>query len=207
MISGNGIFLATLQEQFISRQKNGSGSDDSAFWAYVTHQLSLALNIAERHLPGARYKVPRQVGRKLRSDPSYRQAVASLAAKEDRTVPALRRETKKYMEEMISIPSTFFLDAYAKFNNFFLGLGYESKLVYSMAEIERVRQLVRENPTMLLWTHKTYMDGPAALKVLYDNDFPMPHLFGGANADFAGFGFLTRRAGGIFIRRSFKDKP
>jgi len=58
---------------------------------------------------------------------------------------------------------------------------------------------------MLLWTHKTYLDGMVVPKVLYDNDFPLPHMFGGANMNFPGLGFLLHRAGGIFIKRSFKD--
>ena len=42
-------------------------------------------------------------------------------------------------------------------------------------------------------------------KVMYDNDFPMPHMFGGANLNFPGLGHLLHRAGAIFIKRSFQD--
>ncbi|MBK6511643.1 MAG: 1-acyl-sn-glycerol-3-phosphate acyltransferase [Haliea sp.] len=73
------------------------------------------------------------------------------------------------------------------------------------ADVEKMRQLVREYPSMLLWTHKTYLDGMVVPKLLYDNDFPMPHMFGGANLNFPGLGFLLHRAGAIFIRRSFQD--
>jgi glycerol-3-phosphate O-acyltransferase len=70
-----------------------------------------------------------------------------------------------------------------------------------------MRKIVRDHPSMLLWTHKTYLDGMVIPKVLYENDFPMPHMFGGANIAFAGMGYMLRRAGGIFIRRSFQDNP
>jgi glycerol-3-phosphate O-acyltransferase len=43
--------------------------------------------------------------------------------------------------------------------------------------------------------------------VCFDNDFPAPHILGGVNMAFAGLGFLARRAGAIFIRRSFQDDP
>ena len=33
----------------------------------------------------------------------------------------------------------------------------------------------------------------------------MPHMFGGANMNFPGLGFLLHRAGAIFIKRSFQD--
>jgi glycerol-3-phosphate O-acyltransferase len=109
------------------------------------------------------------------------------------------------MKEMISIPRRFYLDLNARFNGFVLGQGYESKFVYNEADVERMRDWVRNYPSMLLWTHKTYLDGMVVPKLLYDKDFPMPHIFGGANMSFAGLGFLLRRSGGIFIRRSFQD--
>jgi glycerol-3-phosphate O-acyltransferase len=42
---------------------------------------------------------------------------------------------------------------------------------------------------------------------MFEYDFPMLHIFAGANMGFAGLGLLMRRSGGIFIRRSFQDKP
>ncbi|MEP1593761.1 MAG: 1-acyl-sn-glycerol-3-phosphate acyltransferase, partial [Halieaceae bacterium] len=85
--------------------------------------------------------------------------------------------------------------------------GYEDKIVYNPDEIESIREMVRDHPSLLLWTHKTYLDGMVVPKLMYENDFPMPHMFGGANLSFAGLGFLIRRSGGIFIRRSFQDNP
>jgi len=64
---------------------------------------------------------------------------------------------------------------------------------------------VRRYPSALLWTHKTYIDGFVVPKILFDNNFPMPHFFGGANLNIPVLGFFLRRAGGIFIRRSFQD--
>jgi glycerol-3-phosphate O-acyltransferase len=59
----------------------------------------------------------------------------------------------------------------------------------------------------LLWTHKTYIDGFVVPKLLFDNNFPIPHFFAGANLNIPLLGFLGRRAGGIFIKRSFADNP
>jgi glycerol-3-phosphate O-acyltransferase len=131
--------------------------------------------------------------------------VEALARKSGKPKAELMEEASGYMAEMVSRPSTFWLDFYARFNKFCLGLGYEEKIVYDQAAVERMRQVVRDNPAMLLWTHKTYLDGMVVPKVLYDNDFPMPHMFGGANMNFPGLGFLLHRAGAIFIKRSFQD--
>ena len=66
---------------------------------------------------------------------------------------------------------------------------------------------MRTHPTVLLFTHKSYIDASLPTLLLYSNDLPMLHTFGGINMDFAGFGTLVRRSGGIFIRRSFQDNP
>jgi glycerol-3-phosphate O-acyltransferase len=131
--------------------------------------------------------------------------VEALARESGRSKEDLIKEARTYMDEMVSRPSTFWLDVYGRFNKFCLGLGYEEEIVVDHKAVENMRRIVRDSPAMLLWTHKTYLDGMVVPKVLYDNDFPMPHMFGGANMNFPGLGHLLHRAGGIFIKRSFQD--
>ena len=163
------------------------------------------LDLAERRLQGGRYKVPRHVAASLNASPAFNEAVDRALRETGKPKDELMEEAAGYMDEMVSRPSTFWLDFYAKFNKFCLGLGYEEEIVYDQAAVEKMRQVVRDSPAMLLWTHKTYLDGMVVPKVLYDNDFPMPHMFGGANMNFPGLGFLLHRAGAIFIKRSFQD--
>ena len=149
--------------------------------------------------------MPRYVAESMLANRGYNEALDKLAEEEGKSKTALLEEAAGYMKEMISVPRTFWLDFYARFNNFCLGLGYEDKIVYDQKDVEQLRSVVRDHPSLLLWTHKTYLDGMVVPKVMYENDFPMPHMFGGANLSFAGLGFLIRRSGGIFIRRSFQD--
>src|SRR3546814_15588964 len=75
------------------------------------------------------------------------------------------------------------------------------------AELTKLRSVLREHPTCILFTHKTYIDGATPSSLAYENDLPMLHSFGGANLDFAVMGQFFRRSGMIFIRRSFQDQP
>lgn len=205
LIAGAPDTVANLRERFAQHQNAEGGDAQREFAEFVGRQAALVLDIAERRLQGGRYKVPRHVAASLQASPAFNEAVAKLAAETGRPAPELMAEAAGYMDEMVSRPSTFWLDFYARFNKFCLGLGYEDKIVYDQAAVEKMRQVVRDNPAMLLWTHKTYLDGMVVPKVLYDNDFPMPHMFGGANMNFPGLGFLLHRAGAIFIKRSFQD--
>ena len=197
--------MANLRQRFESHHSVDGTFSQEAFANFVARQASIVLDMAERTLKGGRYKVPRHVAASLMASQNYNQDVERLAEKTGKPKDELMKEVAGYMEEMVSTPSSFWLDVFARFNTFCLGLGYEEQLVYDKAAVEKMRQVVRNNPSMLLWTHKTYLDGMVVPKVLYDNDFPMPHMFGGANMNFPGLGFLLHRAGAIFIKRSFQD--
>jgi glycerol-3-phosphate O-acyltransferase len=205
LLAGAPDSVANLRTRFEHHHNIEDGDAQRDFAEFVGRQAALVLDIAERRLQGGRYKVPRHVAATLLSSPSFNEAVNELSQESGKAKSELMEEAAGYMEEMVSRPSTFWLDVYARFNKFCLGLGYEDKIVYDQAAVEKMRQLVRDNPSMLLWTHKTYLDGMVVPKVMYDNDFPMPHMFGGANMNFPGLGFLLHRAGAIFIKRSFQD--
>lgn len=205
LIAGEPDTLANLKGRFTDLGVRNTSGDEQAFGDFVARQAALVLDISERRLQGGRYKVPRHVAASLLTDPSYNQAITTLAKETGADNEALLKEASKYMDEMVSTPNTFWLDVNASFNDFCLGLGYEDKIVYDQAAVEEMRGTVRDHPSLLLWTHKTYLDGMVVPKVMYENDFPMPHMFGGANMNFLGLGYLLHRAGAIFIKRSFQD--
>ena len=177
------------------------------FAAFVVRQAGLVLDIAERGLRGRRYKVPRHVADGLRSDARFRAAMTKLAVETGQSEVALYEQAAKYMKELIARPSPLFIDMKAKLDRFMLSQGYEDEVVFDRKELTRLRKTMRENPTLLLFTHKTYIDGVTATDLAYQNDLPLIHLFGGINLDFFGLGFMLRRAGTIFIRRSFENNP
>jgi glycerol-3-phosphate O-acyltransferase len=206
LVSGEPDSVTNLRQRFERHHNIEEGEvQQQDFANFVARQAALVLDIAERRLQGGRYKVPRHVAASLLASNSFNEAVEEIARDSGRDKPELMKEAREYMDEMVSVPNTFWLDFFAKFNNFCLGLGYEDAIVYDQTAVDEMRNLVRDYPALLLWTHKTYLDGMVVPKVMYDNDFPMPHMFGGANMNFPGLGFLLSRAGTIFIKRSFQD--
>ena len=205
LLSGKPDSVANLRARFELHHKIDNDDSQRDFADFVARQASVVLDLAERRLQGGRYKVPRYVAANLMASSSYNEALDTLSAESGIAKAQLVKDAKGYLDEMVSRPSMFWLDVYARFNKFCLGLGYEAEIVCDQEVVEKLRQIVREYPSMLLWTHKTYLDGMVLPKLLYDNDFPMPHMFGGANLNFPGLGFLLHRSGTIFIRRSFQD--
>ena len=204
-IAGNPATVSDLTERYNKRLEIASVDENLA--DYVAEQASLALEVAERRLRGSRYKVPRQVSKQVRASDRYRQGLHKIMQETGESEQELRAKALPYFRELVALPHNFWQDVAAAFNRWVISLGYENKLVVDIEKLEQYRAIVREHPTALLWTHKTHMDGITMQSILFEHDFPPPHTMGGINMAFAGIGFLARRSGAIFIRRSFQDNP
>ncbi|KAK3093759.1 hypothetical protein FSP39_019822 [Pinctada imbricata] len=72
--------------------------------------------------------------------------------------------------------------------------------------IQRVRNLIKEYPILLLPTHRSYFDFLLMSFVFFSYELPLPVI--AAAMDFSGmkfFGWLLRNSGAFYIRRSFGD--
>ena len=208
ILVGEAATLDTLRMRFCAQTGggDGEGTDSPEFAGFVARQAALALDVAERGIRGTRYKVPRFVADSLRTNPKFRAALADLSEQLGRPVGELYREARPLMKEVIARPSALFLDLRSRLDRMMFG-GYAPEMEVDAAELARLRGILREHPTAILFTHKTYIDGATPSRLTYENDMPMLHSFGGANLDFAVMGEFFRRSGMIFIRRSFQDQP
>lgn len=204
---GEPASVAMLQARFAEDIGMADADPATGFASFVTRQATLTLEVQERGVRGTRYKVPRFVADSLAASPRFRSALAALASDLGRKPGELLPEARRYMKELISTPSAMFLDLRARLERFMMTQGYDKGFLYDPAELEELRGLIRTRPTVLLFTHKTYLDGVTPNALFYDNDMTMLHSFGGINLDFFGIGTLFRRSGMIFIRRSFSDTP
>jgi glycerol-3-phosphate O-acyltransferase len=205
--AGEPATLGDLKARYRVQQQSTVREAPEQFASFVVRQAGLSLEIAEWALIGRRYKVPRFVAESLANSPRFRLALEQLSDETGRPIEEMREESGVYLKELAASPSTLFVDLRARLDNWILSLAYNKNVVCPEKDLERLRQIIQTKPSMLLWTHKTYIDSIALTSKLFANDFPMLHIFAGANMGFAGLGFLMRRSGGIFIRRSFQDKP
>jgi glycerol-3-phosphate O-acyltransferase len=204
---GQSSTIASLNQRFEQQKVVGDMSRRMEFASFVVRQAGLTLDVCERGLMGQRYKVPRFVAASLSASPKFRKSMNNLAIKLDRPESEVYREAGDYMKELIAKPSALFIDIKAKIDRFMLSQGYDNEVVVDNGELLRLRKTIQEHPTILLFTHKTYIDGVTPTDLAYQNDLPMLHVFGGINLDFFGLGYVLRRAGTIFIRRNFENNP
>ncbi len=172
---------------------------------YIANQAALALDVAERRLRGSRYRIPRRVVPNMLADATFKQALQEIAVKENTTEDALLKRAQGIFKELIPTPSSFWQDTMEAINRQIVSLGYDTVFDYDKEKLNQLKALAREKPFVIMWTHKTHVDGFAMASTLFSEDFPATHTLGGVNMAFGGLGFIARRSTAIFIRRSFSD--
>jgi len=71
--------------------------------------------------------------------------------------------------------------------------------------IEKIADYAKRHPLVLAPSHRSYFDFLILSVIFYGNHLVPPHIAARDNMAFGPFGFLWRRAGAFFLRRSFDD--
>jgi glycerol-3-phosphate O-acyltransferase len=71
--------------------------------------------------------------------------------------------------------------------------------------IEKVTDYAKRNPLVLVPSHRSYFDFIIISLLFYGRHILPPHIAARDNMAFGPFGFIWRRAGAFFMRRSFDD--
>jgi glycerol-3-phosphate O-acyltransferase len=175
----------------------GTGS----FEHFVVLQAKLALERAERPLRGYRYKVPRHVLEAIRDSPQFRREIPELAARLDIPEPEAAELAGAGLESLVASVSPLAVDLLSAALRPLHARAWEVQA--DTAGLERLRELNRRHALVFLPSHRSYADPLLLADVLARHDFPRNHVIGGDNLSFWPVGPLARRAGVIFIRRSF----
>lgn len=190
------------------RWKRSVGDDDSqisGFASFVARQATLALERAERHVIGNRYKVPALVREEITSRASWRSGVADLALKLDKGPQDLAEEAAADLRELAAGNSAYTIDLAADFSRLVYSQAYESRLRYDRQKLSAIGEKMSRYPVVFLPSHKTYLDHLVLRWAMHEVGLPPNHVAGGANLNIFPINALYRRAGMFFLRRSFKD--
>ena len=140
-------------------------------------------------------------------DAAFQSELEQLAAAAGRPPGEVRAEAERDLREMHCGRNSLAVRTFAALSRLVYRRGYRPEPVYDLDDIESLRAISRERSIVYLVTHKTYLDFFVLFDFLHRQGLQTPYVFGGINMDFAGFGSLARHAGGIFIRRQFRDDP
>ncbi len=196
-----------------ARFKRGARYDDRvtgaprAFADYVALQAGLTIERDSRSVTGATLKYPRLVKTAIWARPEFQEALEQLAKETGANIESVRAEAKDCLKELIPKVRAPHVSMTQSLSRFLCRLGYDDRIHYDEERMKEIRALALTKPTVLVWTHKTHVDGMAMVVATGEEGFPLVHMIGGNNMAFAGIGYLFRRAGTVFIRRNMQDSP
>ena len=144
---------------------------------------------------------------RILDSPGFQQQLETIAQQTGQSTEAVRAEARRNLKEMRGKRNGLAVGAFAWLSHFICQRGYSPDYFFDTAELDRVRELAANKCVVFLVSHKTYLDFFVLYDFLYRHGISTPYVFGGINMAFSGFGPFARRAGGIFIRRTFTDKP
>ena len=201
-IVGDGAWLGELRDRL-------AGSDDSISDAelseFVTSQALIALERSERSVRGARYKVPRILPSDVFANARFRNLLANFAQQRDRSADNVNEQAARYLREMAATQTPFTIEMMNALYRSACRSHHDAEINVEQAQLERVAETIGSRPVVFLISHKSMLDTMALSLVLFDANLPLPLTFGGINLNKPGLGTLARRAGIIFLRRSFQD--
>lgn len=168
------------------------------FARFVIRRAILAIERVELRLLGPEYKSPRLIKPELLASARFREGLEK--------IPGADLETAgEMLDELSTGWSRFSVDLIPTLGRAIFSRGFDPKIDYDRAEVELMRRNLENHPAVLLFSHRSYLDGVIVPVAMQENRLPPVHTFAGINLSFGFMGPLMRHSGVIFLRRKLDD--
>ncbi|OBK45515.1 glycerol-3-phosphate 1-O-acyltransferase [Mycobacterium sp. 1081908.1] len=193
VVAGEPAKVSELRQQW----RDTTVGDD--FASFVTRRAILAMERAEYRILGPQYKSPRLVKPEILASTRFRAGLKKIPG-------ATVEEAGKMLDELSTGWSRVSVDLVGVLGRA-LSRGFDPEIDYDEYQVAAMRAALETHPAVLLFSHRSYIDGAVVPVAMQENRLPPVHVFAGINLSFGVMGPLLRRAGTIFIRRNIGDDP
>ncbi|MBV9089664.1 MAG: glycerol-3-phosphate 1-O-acyltransferase [Mycobacteriaceae bacterium] len=197
VVAGEPAKVSELRQQW---QDTTVGDNPRDFARFVLRRAILAIERVELRLLGPEYKSPRLVKPEMIASARFRSGLEKIPGA---TVEA----AGKMLDELATGWSRFSVDLIPALSRAIFSRGFNPNIDYDRSEVEAMRSALETHPAVLLFSHRSYLDGAIVPVAMQENRLPPVHMFAGVNLAFGFMGPLLRRSGVIFIRRNVADDP
>ena len=147
---------------------------------------------------GPEYKSPQLMKPEMLASARFREGLEKIPG-------ATLEKAGEMLDELATGWSRFSVDLIPSMGRAIFSRGFDPNIDYDRAEIESMRHALETHPAVLLFSHRSYLDGVIVPVAMQENRLPPVHTFAGINLSFGFMGPLMRRSGVIFIRRKLDD--
>ena len=164
----------------------------------VLQFVSAEERVAEGPILRPRHKVQEIV----LADAGVQEAIAVRAAGGRATTESARAQAERAFSEIAANMSSSVIAALAAVVSLLFRRLFQR---IETRGLEQIAEHARKHPVVLVPSHRSYFDFLILSWLFYENYLVPPHILARENMAFGPFGFLFRRAGAFFMRRSLAD--
>lgn len=197
VIAGEPAKVSELRQQW---HDHTVAENPREFARFVIRRAMLAIERVEYRLLGPEYKSPRLVKPEILASTRFRAGLEQIPG-------ATVEEAGKILDELATGWSRVSVDLIPNLSRLITRRGFDPHFDYDQSEIARLRQDLENHPAVLLFSHRSYLDGAVVPAAMQENRLPPVRMFAGINLSFGFMGPLLRRSGVIFIRRNVAGDP
>ncbi|MFB1296878.1 glycerol-3-phosphate 1-O-acyltransferase [Mycobacterium sp. pW049] len=168
------------------------------FARFVIRRAILAIERVELRLLGPEYKSPQLIKPEVLASARFREGLEKIPG-------ATIEQAGEMLDELGTGWSRFSVDLIPSLGRAIFSRGFDPNIDYDRAEVEVMRRSLETHPAVLLFSHRSYLDGAIVPVAMQENRLPPVHTFAGINLSFGFMGPLMRRSGVIFLRRKLDD--
>ncbi len=195
IVAGEPAKVSELRQQW---QDNTVGDSPRDFARFVLRRAALAIERMELRLLGPEYKSPQLITDELMASSKFMEGLEKIPG-------ASPVKAEEMLNELATGWSRFSVDLIPNLGRAIFSRGFDPRIDYDAVEIESMRRSLEDHPAVLLFSHRSYLDGVIVPVAMQENKLPPVHTFAGINLSFGFMGPLMRRSGVIFLRRKLDD--
>jgi len=195
IVAGEPAKVSELRQQW---QEKTVGDSPRDFARFVLRRATLAVERMELRLLGPEYKSPQLITDELMASSRFMDGLEKIPG-------ASPVKAEEMLNELATGWSRFSVDLIPNLGRAIFSRGFDPRIDYDPMEIESMRRSLEDHPAVLLWSHRSYLDGVIVPVAMQENKLPPAHTFAGINLSFGFMGPLMRRSGVIFLRRKLDD--
>ena len=137
------------------------------------------------------------------NDGNLNQSLEKMAAHGTKDYDALVKGAEKYIREIASDYNDMFIEIWEIFLTWLWNNIYDG-VVVDKAGLAKIRNISKKMPFVIIPCHRSHIDYLLLSYVFYTHNIQMPFVAAGTNLSFWPLGYIFRKSGAFFIRRTVK---
>ncbi|UCB48453.1 MAG: 1-acyl-sn-glycerol-3-phosphate acyltransferase [Deltaproteobacteria bacterium] len=168
----------------------------------VKQMLVESIDRQKRVILGPIMKSRQQIKEIVLMDKGVQQKIEHIARGDPKRIRQERKKAGEYFDEIAADFNITYVLSFRMTLNWIWKRIFEGVDV-DMNGLAKVREWARRGPVIYVPSHKSHIDYLILTQVLHDHHMHIPRIAAGKNLAFWPMGFIFRKCGAFFIRRSF----